>query len=136
MSATLFAWGFGELTDFQFFGDSVDHKTDKSGDPLKPLTPCGSRVDVEEVVLLVEHHLENVGVAADKDGGFLGEDEGLDVALVVAGVASDVGHQYLLIFAREKLYLGNLESHVLAVDVAKHSQGGFEVAELAEDART
>ena len=63
----------------------------------------GSRVDVDESVLLVPHDFEDVGVPADEQAGRVSGKRLPDALVVIARVAADVGDPYPDSFAFEAL---------------------------------
>ena len=81
---------------------------------------CGSGIDVEEVEVVVVHDFEDVAVSADEDVGALGEEELFDAGLVVAGIASDMGHDDFEVFAMEDVDFGVLVVHGGVVDIAPY----------------
>ena len=97
---------------------------------VKALLPCRPRVDVQQAVLFVGHHLEDVGMAADEQPGRLLPDDLPHAFAVTAGIAADVGHQDVDALAFKAEVFRESPAHRRIVDVAVYGAQGAESFQL------
>lgn len=111
----------------------IDMETQSGAHDMPPLVATGTRVDIEEVVALVAHHFQNMGMAAHENvrADSLNQFSGSQV--VVAGAASNVGHQDSQPFALEFNVLRAFAADVLAVAVAADPPEGLEGGNAAAE---
>mgnify|MGYP005790055129 CR=1 FL=1 len=109
---------------------SVDDESQGAADLVESVASGGSRIEVKQVVNGVVDHLQNMGVSGDEQFGTDGLDAGYDFGGVVAGIASDVGHQHAHPLAVETEEFGIDPPHDAAVDVAVDGPQGFEGGDL------
>ena len=110
----------------------VDVDADGGAYLVEALDACGTWIDGEHVVFLVEDDFEDVGVAADEDVGQMGVDKLEGLVVVPAGIASDVHHQHPLSPALEKLCVRDSAADLRAVAVAVDSFERLEIRNLQQ----
>ena len=125
-----------EVEHLEVAGDIVEGETHQCAGFVPSVHPASAWIEMEEMVFVVAHHLEDVAVTGDEEGGVEGVDEVGDAVGVVPWVASDVGHEDAMALSLKHLVLWGLVTYVPSVDVAIDSDGGFEVLEAVKYAGT
>lgn len=112
----------------------VSREANKGADLMPALNTGGTRVDVEEVELLVVLHLKDMAVPTDEELGWTGVELVADAPIVATRVTADVGHQHVGPFARPVQQLGEHATEVAAIAVPDYgsqgTEGGETVGEL------
>ena len=90
------------------------------------LQTCRTGIDVEQTERLVVFHFQNMTVAADEQLRRHGVDLRAYAAVVVAGIAADMLHQHVNVFAFEPQLLFIHQPQVTAVAVAAYRPEGSE----------
>jgi len=88
---------------------------------VPPLYSSRAGVDVQQVEAFVVLYFQDVRMSADEQLGRRSVYLGTYTTVVVAGIAADMFHQDIDIFALEAQYLGVHEPQVAAVAVAANS---------------
>ena len=115
---------------------AFDCEPDECAYGLPALQTCCSGVDVEKVECGVVLDFEYVGVSGYEEvGGALGELLP-EAGGVLAGVASDVGHEDFGLFASPCEFFGVEASDVGTVDVAVYGSQGLDVVEEIQKVAT
>lgn len=87
---------------------------------------AGAGVHVNKSERLVPHDFEDVGMAADEQARPQPTDFLACPAIVIAGIAADVGHVYADAFAFPNKIFGQFGTDFRTIDVAVDSPRGFE----------
>ena len=112
----------------------VSSEANKGADLMPALNTGGTRVDVEEVELLVVLHLEDMAVPTDEELGWTGVELVADAPVVATWVTADVGHKHVRTLARPAQQLGKHATEVAAIavpdDGSQGTEGGKTVGEF------
>ena len=112
----------------------VSREANKGADLMPALNTGGTRVDVEEVELLVVLHLEDMAVPTDEELGWTGVELVADAPIVATWVTADVGHEHVSTLARPAQQLGEHATEVATIavsdDGSQGTEGGETVGEL------
>lgn len=75
---------------------------------------------MQEVILFVIHHFENMRMAGDEYRGTLPGYDSAGLGRVSAGISANVHHRQLCIFYFINENLRALQAHIMVIDVAIH----------------
>ena len=115
------------ILDFALF----DAEAEGGAHGVPALEASGAGVEGHHVVVLVEFHPKNVGMAADEDLRPEPLDQGLGAVVVAPRVAADVGHQDRHPAAFEETVAGVFVPQVVVVAVAVDADEGLEGSDFA-----
>ena len=73
---------------------AINVKAEGRPESVPTLVSTGPRVHVQEIIGLIIHNLQDVGMPADEEVGPMLPDERPGLGIIVAGRPSDVGHQH------------------------------------------
>ena len=78
---------------------AINVKAEGRPESVPTLVSTGPSVHVQEIIGLIIHNLQDVGMPADEDIGPMLPDKRPRLGIIVAGRSADVGHQHLDPFA-------------------------------------
>lgn len=107
-------------------GAIVYSETHEGAHLVEAVDACGTGIDVEGVDGAVVHHLEDMGVPADEEGGRAHEEGAADRGVVVARVSANVLDEHVGSLDGEAVDLWVAQPDIAPIDIAMHSAEGTE----------
>ncbi len=118
---------FSEFDDFHVLKIlAVDGEADEGAAVVPALQTGCAGINVEALERAVVEDFEDVGVSGDEEVGRAHKELSANAAVVVSGVAADVFHQDVCVFATKAQGGGVEASQVSSVAVAADGAQGFE----------
>ena len=125
---------FVEFANLKILWSVVEGESHQGGDFVESLSASGAGVDVQEFMLWVIHHLQNMGMSSDEDVRMVVLDDGEYCALIVSRVAAYVSHENLVPLSHKQLGGRKFPAYILTVHVAVNTHHRFECPQRLQHA--
>ena len=98
----------------------IDFEAQQCAHLMETINAGGSGIHGQHLQCVVVLHFQYVRMSADKQVWLVGQNFAIGLRAVTSGIAADVGHQHIDLFAAKGQKFGIIEPNSAAIDVAVH----------------